>query len=184
MSSSTGLRELLILRHAKSDHSDPTLADIDRPLSDRGREDAHKIGQWIAQQQLHPDLIITSPAKRTLQTLRRARSYFDADGHISCMENSAVYESSHDTLLSVLAQTPTAPRTLLVGHNPGLESLLTYLTEDARLQQEVKLFPTCALAQLVLPADWTTLSQGCAKLINLWQVKALPLVADSLPSAR
>jgi phosphohistidine phosphatase len=178
MSANTGLRELLILRHAKSDHSDSTLVDFERPLSERGREDAHKIGQWIAQQQLNPDLIVTSPAKRTLQTIRRARTHFDNDHQIHCIEHQDVYESSHDTLLTVLAQTPQARRTLLVGHNPGLESLLTYLTEDARLQQEVKLFPTCALAQLVLPADWTKLTQGCAKLINLWQVKALPLSTD------
>ncbi len=171
---SSGLRELLILRHAKSDHSDPSLADFERPLSERGREDAHKIGRWIAQQQLHPDLIVTSPAKRTLQTIRRARSHFDHDNLVHCLESMDVYESSAETLLSVLSQTPLAKRTLLVGHNPGLETLLTFLTEDARLQQEVKLFPTCALAQLVLPADWTSLTPGCAKLINLWQVKSLP----------
>lgn len=178
MVSNGGLRELLLLRHAKSDHSDPTLADFDRPLSERGRDDAHKIGQWIEQQHLHPDLIVTSPSKRTLQTLRRARSHFDHDNQINCMDVMDVYESSHETLLSVLAQTPNAKRTLLVGHNPGLESLLTYLTEDDRLQQEVKLFPTCALAQLVLPADWNQLSPGCAKLINLWQVKTLPVLTD------
>ena len=174
MTNHNGLRELLILRHAKSDHSYPSLADFDRPLSERGRDDAHKIGQWIAQQQLHPDLIVTSPAKRTLQTIRRARSHFDHDNLIHCIEAMDVYESSYETLLSVLAQTPLAKRTLLVGHNPDLETLLTHLTQDDRLQQEVKLFPTCALAQLVLPADWSQLNRGCAKLINLWQVKTLP----------
>jgi len=174
----SGLRELLILRHAKSDHSDLTLIDFDRPLSERGKEDAHKIGKWIAQQQLTPDLIITSPAKRTLQTLRRARSYFDADNQIRCHEERDMYESHYETILSVMAQAPLAKRTLLIGHNPGLESLITYLTEDSRLQQEVKLFPTCALAQLVLPADWTRLKPGCAKLMHLWQVKTLPLSID------
>lgn len=178
MSANTGLRELLILRHAKSDHSDPTLADFERPLSERGREDAHKIGQWIAQQQLQPGLIVTSPAKRTLQTIRRARSHFDSNNQAECIEAIDVYESNTETLLSVLAHIPIAKRTLLVGHNPGLESLLTYLTEDSRLQQEVKLFPTCALAQLVLPANWSALSPGCAKLINLWQVKTLPVLTD------
>ncbi|MBP7900502.1 MAG: histidine phosphatase family protein [Gammaproteobacteria bacterium] len=178
MNATTGLRELLILRHAKSDHSDPTLADFDRPLSERGREDAHKIGHWITQQQLLPDVIVTSPSKRTLQTIRRARSHFDSDHTIHCIEHQDVYESDSNTLLSVLSQLPVASRILLVGHNPGLETLLTYLTEDPRLQQEVKLFPTCALAQLVLPADWSQLSPGCAKLINLWQVKALPLSTD------
>lgn len=178
MSSHANLRELLILRHAKSDHGDPFLQDFDRPLSERGKEDAHKIGKWIELNQLHPDLIVTSPSKRTLQTLRRARTYFDHDNQILCLENERVYESDHDTLLSVLSSLPLSKRTLLVGHNPGLEMLLTHLTVDERLDQEVKLFPTCALAHLILPSDWTKLDPGCAKLVNLWQVKALPLIED------
>lgn len=179
MSSSSPLRELLILRHAKSDHGDPTLADFDRPLSERGKEDAHKMGRWMVQQKLFPDHIVTSPSRRTLQTLKRARSYFDAEGLIHCDVQTALYEASLTTLLDLLANIPdSAKRTLVVGHNPSLELALTYLTNETRTESEVKLFPTCALAHFIMPADWRNLVMGSGKLVHLWHVKTLPELTD------
>ncbi len=173
------LRELLILRHAKSDHHDPSLADFDRPLSERGREDAHTIGHWIHHQRLHPDYIVTSPAKRTLQTIRRAKSHFDLDNAIVCHHEPSLYEASLDDLLAALSLIPTQhARVLMVGHNPSLEQLLTHLIPENHSLEAVKLFPTGALAQLILPANWQTLTAGCAKLINLWRVKALPAITS------
>ncbi len=173
------LRELLILRHAKSDHSDPTLADFDRPLSERGREDAHTIGRWLQSQRLLPDYIMTSPAKRTLQTIRRAKSHFDIDNRIQCHHEPSLYEATLTDLLTALAATPAQhERLLIVGHNPSLEQLLTYLAPETNSLEEVKLFPTGALAQLILPSNWQTLQAGCGKLINLWRVKALPTTAS------
>lgn len=169
------LRELLILRHTKSDHSDPSLSDFDRPLSERGREDAHTVGRWLHNQRLAPDYIITSPAKRALQTIKRAKSHFDCEDKVTCQQNNELYEASLTDLLKALAEVPmTQTRTLIVGHNPSLEQLLTYLAPESNSLDEVKLFPTGALAQLILPADWQTLTAGCGKLINLWRVKSLP----------
>jgi phosphohistidine phosphatase len=169
------LRELLILRHTKSDHGDPSLADFDRPLSERGREDAHNIGRWVAHLQLAPDYILTSPAKRTLQTIRRAKSHFDPEALLDCHHNDSLYEASLDSLLLALSEVPNhTHRVLLVGHNPGLEQLLTHLAPESNDLNDVKLFPTGALAQLILPSDWQALNAGCGKLINLWRVKSLP----------
>lgn len=170
------LKELLLLRHAKSDHSYPELVDFDRPLAERGKQDAHTIGQWMLTQNLIPDHIITSPAKRTLQTLKRVRSYIDPDNHISCTPDERIYEAPHYDLLRALADAPShASRILLVGHNPGLEELLHHLIcEPNHNSDSMKLFPTAALAHLILPADWKNLPANCGKLTNLWRVKALP----------
>jgi phosphohistidine phosphatase len=176
------LRELLLLRHAKSDRSDPTWLDFDRPLAERGREDAHTIGRWIQEQRLVPDHIITSPSKRTLQTLKRARTHFDPDNLISCSHDARIYEAPMTDLLASLADSPAqANRVLLVGHNPGLESLMSYLdgqndTDDTCIE-DVKRFPTSALAHFIMPSDWRQLNHGCAKLVNLWLVKTLPTQA-------
>jgi len=179
---STPLRELLLLRHAKSDRSDPSWLDFDRPLAERGREDAHTIGRWIQEQRLTPDHIITSPAKRTLQTLKRARTHFDPDNLISCFHDPRIYEAPMTQLLLSLEDIPAhANRVLLVGHNPGLEALMSYLDDqhaasDASIE-DIKRFPTSALAHFIMPTDWRQLRKGCAKLINLWHVKTLPTSA-------
>lgn len=182
ISTTAPLRELLLLRHAKSDRSDPTWLDFDRPLADRGREDAHTIGNWILDQRLIPDHIITSPSKRTLQTLKRVRTHFDADNLVSCAHDPRIYEAPMEQLLLSLADAPNdTKRVLLVGHNPGLEALMSYLsgqsTGSDNSIQDVKRFPTSALAHFIMPADWRNLSKGCAKLVNLWHVKALPTPA-------
>jgi phosphohistidine phosphatase len=171
----SALRELLLLRHAKSDHSNLSLPDFDRPLNERGREDAHTIGRWIVQQQLHPDFILCSPSKRTLQTLKRAQTHFDANNQIPCVTDKNIYQASLEALLTALANVfAQYQRVLLVGHNPGLESLITYLTPTDKDDDSVKLFPTSALAHLIMPTNWQSLSAGSAKLVNLWRVKQLP----------
>ncbi len=180
MDTSAVLRELLILRHTKSDRSDLSLADFDRPLSERGREDAHTMGRWLHKQHLIPNYILTSPAKRTLQTIKRAKNHFDPDNTITCLHQPNLYEATLDDLLNVLAEIPTHyERVLIVGHNPSLEQLLTYLAPETTSLNDVKLFPTGALAQLILPSDWQHLRAGCGKLINLWRVKNLPTQVNS-----
>lgn len=175
MTNTQKLRELLILRHAKSDHSNPELTDFERPLNERGREDAHTIGAWIAQQNLTPDCIFCSSSKRTQQTLKRAQSHFDKENQIATYFREDLYEAELSQLLSALRQTSAeCHRLLVVGHNPGLETLLTYLIPSVSPNEQVKLFPTSSLAHVILPADWQSLTAGCGKLLNLWYVKQLP----------
>lgn len=64
------MRELYILRHAKSSWDDLTLADFDRPLNSRGREDAPLMGRHLAKLEIKPDLILSSPAKRAKKTAK------------------------------------------------------------------------------------------------------------------
>ena len=171
------LKELLLLRHAKSDHSNLELVDFDRPLAERGKQDAHTIGHWMLEQQLIPDHIITSPAKRTLQTIKRVRNYIDPDSHISYVQDERIYEAPHYQLLRALADAPTnAYRVLLVGHNPGLETLLHHLIcQPDTMREGMKLFPTASLAKIILPSDWKNLPANCGKLVDLWRVKELPV---------
>ena len=65
------MRQLLILRHAKSSHKNEKLDDYDRPLSRRGRLDSKRIGDWLNEKELYPDCILSSPAKRARQTAVR-----------------------------------------------------------------------------------------------------------------
>ncbi|MDX6498298.1 MAG: phosphohistidine phosphatase [Blastocatellia bacterium] len=62
------MKTLLLLRHAKSSKDDPSLIDFDRPLNERGKNDAQLIGKYIRQQRIKADFVVSSPAERARQT--------------------------------------------------------------------------------------------------------------------
>jgi phosphohistidine phosphatase len=165
---SNRLRELILLRHAKSDWKDSSLDDIDRPLSARGKKNANKMAEWINQNDLFPDLILASPALRAQQTLRRICNECET----SIITVNELYLADTTVLLKVLAEAPSAERIMLIGHNPGLEELLNLLTIT---KSGAQLFPTCALAHLVLPYDWTQIESGSAKLQRFITPKQLKI---------
>jgi phosphohistidine phosphatase len=166
------LRELILWRHAKSDWSDDALADHERPLSERGRRNAKKMAAWIEEQNLQPDLILCSSAKRTQQTLKRLCK--ECDTRIEIIEE--LYMADVPVLLKHLAQAaPDAHRVMVLAHNPGLEDLVEYLQgETVTRSPDVKLFPTAALAQFIMPADWSQLEKGDGKLVAITRPKDLP----------
>lgn len=162
------LRELILLRHAKSAWKDETLADIDRPLADKGKKAATKVGKWIQQQNLTPDLILTSPAKRTRQTLKRVCSECGCETQIL----DELYLADLETLKQVLADAPKVERLMIIGHNPGLERLFNYLNSSTEASQ-TDLFPTASLAHFILPENWDNLSSGDGKLLRFIRPKEM-----------
>jgi len=153
------LRELMLLRHAKSDWKDANLADIDRPLSDKGKKNAAKMGKWLNDKNLMPDLILVSPAVRAQQTLKRICNECSANA----ITVDSLYLADLEQLCQVLADAPHAERIMLIGHNPGLETLFNLLIPKND-PSDVQLFPTCALAHLILPGDWSNIESGDGKL--------------------
>ena len=166
-------RELLLLRHGKSDWS----ADVDdyhRPLKDRGKRGAQRIGVWLAQLKMVPDLIVTSPAERALVTAQKACKAM-GNGAAGIQLDRRIYEAVVDDLLAVLGDCPQdAGRVMLVGHNPGLEHLLDWLASTTPETDDGKLLPTATLARLQMPADWGVLVAGCARLDAITRPGTLP----------
>lgn len=164
-------KELLLLRHGKSDWNSDT-TDFYRPLNKRGKRNAQQMGEWIGKQKLLPDLIITSTAKRAQTT---AEIVCEAMGIAvkSIQFEKCIYEASLPDLFQVLSHIPeSVQRLLLVGHNPGFESLLSHLAPDIPMQDDGKLLPTATLAYLQLDLKWSLL-QG--KYL-LQRPKDLPLL--------
>ena len=159
--------ELLILRHGKSDW-DVDTDDFNRPLKDRGKRGAQRMGVWLLQQGLIPDCILSSPAERALVS---AEKLCKAMGHgvERITTDRRVYGADVPDLLQVLGGCPAeAQRVLLVGHNPGLEDLLRFLAGDeVEVPSDGKLLPTAALARLEMPGDWETLPAGCAHMLSV-----------------
>jgi phosphohistidine phosphatase len=162
------MKTLLIFRHAKSDWGDASLADHDRPLNKRGREDAPRMGALLRQESLNPDLVLCSTAKRARKTAELALEEAGYASEIRFLED--FYAAPPQVYFKALAQLPDpVDLVMVVGHNPGLEELL------ARLTGELQALPTAALAQVELPIDrWDQLNpQTRGKLVELWKPKEL-----------
>ena len=155
--------ELLILRHAKSDWSTGE-TDFERPLNARGKRDAARMGKWLGDEDLLPDFLVSSPAKRARKTalkVARAMDFAETDIHWE----ASIYEATVAQLLGVLRQCPSsARRVLLIGHNPGLEQLLASLCPEVSTPADGKLLPTATLAQLHFSDNWTALRAGVGTL--------------------
>lgn len=165
------LRELILLRHAKSDWKDKSLEDIHRPISDKGKKSACKMAHWIKEKSLSPSLVWVSPAKRAQQTLKRLQ--LPDITQIKTIDS--LYLASDTQLLQLLSEVPTdAERVMLIGHNPGFEMLMAHLTKTIS-DRSVRLFPTAALAHFIMPNDWKNLPLGSGKLANFVRPKEIQL---------
>jgi phosphohistidine phosphatase len=152
------MKTLLILRHAKSGWDDPDLADFDRPLSSRGLSAAPLMGSVIYKNNLQPQMILSSPAKRAKQTAILVKETAEIAAEIRFAEN--IYEASPLKLLSVVSQIDDKTESvLLIGHNPGLEGLVRMVTGDAYS------LPTAALVKIDLKIEsWNEINANCGKV--------------------
>ncbi len=163
------MKTLLVLRHAKSSWSDTRLDDHERPLNARGERDGPRMGELIRSHRLTPDVIISSDATRARSTAEAAAEAAGYTGKI-LLEN-LLYGAGAADIIAVLRTVSEAGASivLIVGHNPGLEQLVTELTgEDEDL-------PTAALAQILLPIErWRDLDVSTrGTLQGLWRPKDL-----------
>lgn len=153
------LRELILLRHAKSDWKDDDHSDIERPISSKGKKQAIKVARWLQDNALTPDLILVSPAKRAQQTFRRICK--ECPSEFRTIDE--LYLAELDTLKQVLAQIHGVHRVMIIGHNPGLEQLYRFLLHQEP-NPETQLFPTASIAHFILPGSWQNLESGDGKL--------------------
>ncbi len=121
------MKELFLVRHAKSSWEDPTLSDFDRPLNRRGKEDAPFMGEHLRHLGVKPDLILSSPARRAKKTAKiMAEKLGYPKDKIEWVE--LIYEATPQALLYLVCQLPDdAKHVVIVGHNPGLTMLSNIL---------------------------------------------------------
>jgi phosphohistidine phosphatase len=154
------MKQLTLLRHAKS-VQDPTYGiDRERPLAERGRVDAEAMGRFLAQTEIVPDLITSSPAVRARQTAELLARNAGYSGGIRWEE--AVYAAGPDALLAVVRGLPDqAGHALMVGHNPGFEELAALLIGT---ECGVTL-PTAAAVHFEIDVEtWSEVCAGAGRL--------------------
>jgi len=168
--------ELILMRHAKSDWSSHT-ADIDRPLNDRGRRDAIRMGLYLNQKKLVPDRMVVSAAQRTRETadlLLNNQSVADKNIVI----DKELYLASMQTLRDIIElYAADNQRLLILAHNPGMDDMVSYLASSPLpLSASGKLMTTCALACFRIDSLDALKKPGLGKLQNLIRPKE---IADS-----
>jgi len=149
-------KELLLLRHGKSDWNTDT-SDFYRPLNKRGNKNAQQMGHWLLKQKLIPDLIISSPATRAMTTAKLVCEAMEIDIN-SIQTKQSIYEASLTDLHRLLSQVPkSTQRLLLVGHNPAFEYLVRQLAPNIPTASKSNLMPSAAIAYLQLDSQWSQL---------------------------
>ena len=157
------MRSLTLLRHAKTQTESATGRDFDRELTERGRDDAKRLAGEISDLRLDYDLVMSSPARRAVQTVAGL-------GIIDPAYDERIYNASTGELLALVQSIPAdAERLLLVGHNPGFEWLALSLAPGS-----IPGMPTCALAEIELAVDdWHAVEPGRGRLVRFIAPKGL-----------
>lgn len=156
------MKTLFLIRHAKSSWDDPAMADADRPLADRGKRDAPRMGKRLAQRDVEPDLIVSSPATRALATARifaEQLGYKPKDVQV----DRRLYPGQANELLRVIQRfDDELDRVMLFGHNPALLDLAHYLSTT------ITRMPTSAVAELVFDAkSWSKVDRNTLSRVTL-----------------
>ena len=156
----TQMKQLLVIRHAKSDWDDPKLADFQRPLNKRGHKNAPEMAIRLLKKKLIPEQIISSPARRAITTAE----YFAEElgkKKSAIVQKQEIYESSSAGLLQVVNDLDNRYHfTALFGHNPGVTNLINNLCDA-----DIFNIPTCGIALIEFPFDdWRLVSKGTGEL--------------------
>ena len=168
------MKNLLIMRHAKSAYPPDVAEDFDRPLNNRGLKDAPRMARLLGAFGPQPERILSSPAVRARETAQAVAAGLQlADDQL--LFDERLYLASTDDLNGAIGQLPDALTTVLVvGHNPGLEQWLGQLCGVS-----VRL-PTAGLARVDLPTGhWA----DCERVRGRLQWLVVPRLVKAMERA-
>ncbi|MBV4395732.1 histidine phosphatase family protein [Advenella alkanexedens] len=148
------MKTLLLVRHAKSSWSDPTLPDRIRPLAGRGRHDVEKMGKRLASRGVKPDLVLSSPAVRTAETAKALGKSLGYK-HRNITVNDRLYACQPGDILEVVKDFDDGlSYVMLVGHNPEITDFVHLFTD------RVAYMPTCATLELQFDVEaWADIAR-------------------------
>lgn len=183
------MRQLLLLRHAKSSWDETGQPDHARPLNARGRQAARAMAAAMRRLHLAPELVLVSTAMRTMETLHALEPFEDST-LVDPLEG--LYLAPAGKMLEVLRGVPETVRSvLLIGHNPGMQDLALALagpvgvaragaadvTASSLMQRLTERYPTCALAEFALAGPWSGIAAGSGRLLRFLTPGDLPELA-------
>lgn len=134
------MKQLILVRHAKSDWGDPALDDFDRPLNERGKKDAPEMARRLGKQKIKPDLLVSSPAKRAARTAKAFAEELGIDKK-EILFKPELYLAPPSVFFNVVESLSNKHDTvLLFSHNEGITDFANQLGV-ARIDN----IPTCGV---------------------------------------
>ncbi|KAF1013352.1 MAG: hypothetical protein GAK31_03501 [Stenotrophomonas maltophilia] len=156
------MRELILLRHAHAEPATPGQADLDRPLSPVGLAEAEAAGKWLKENNLLPECVLCSPARRTRETLEAVMASI---GYVEKRLEDRIFEAAPGTLAALIDERRDLERVMIVGHNPGLERLVALMTEGS--SSDYRGMPPASIAVLGFSPE-AAIEPGVASLNAFW----------------
>lgn len=152
-------KQLLLVRHGKSDWGNLDLKDFDRPLNKRGKENAPEMAERLVNKGFKPDLLVSSPAKRAKST---AKYFAEAYGFEQIQYETSIYEANTTGLLKVVNDlADSADKVLMFGHNPGFTDFANELCNA-----DIYNIPTAGMVLITFPFEsWQLVSRGTGDLV-------------------
>lgn len=152
-------KQLLLVRHGKSDWGNTDLKDFDRPLNKRGKENAPEMAERLKERGFTFDLMVSSPAKRAKSTAKFFAKAYQVD---NIQYEDSIYEANINTLLKVVNNLNDAADTVIMfGHNPGFTDLANELSDA-----DIYNIPTAGMVLMSFPFDsWKMVSRGTGELV-------------------
>lgn len=164
------MKTLYLVRHAKSSWDFPELDDFQRPLNERGKKDAPRMGKFLFSLGIKPELLLSSSAKRALKTARKVAKELGYEKK-QILKDKALYHAWPDRLLKVLVdQSDDYASVMLFGHNPGLTEFANQLCGAS-----IENIPTAGAVAIEFAVDhWRDIGYESGKLVFFHFPKGLP----------
>lgn len=157
------VRQIILLRHAHAEPASGDETDLSRPLTANGAREAQAAGDWLKTHGAQPDVVLCSPSARTRETAAQVMARLAGGKETSI--DTRIYEATPGALIEVLEEHADADCVLLVGHNPGLETLVSLLTDGT--SDHGRGMPPGSIAWMHVDGD-ASIEPGAASLRHFW----------------
>ena len=157
------VKTLYIIRHAKSSWDASNIDDFERPLNERGKRDAPRMGKRFKEKNIHPDLMLSSPAKRAYSTAKKIAKVLKYSKE-EIKTDRRLYHADEETMLTVLREVKDSKNVVMIfSHNPGLTEFVNSLLSG---EQDIDNVPTCGVVAFEFNLDsWKDVDWGKGKML-------------------
>ena len=162
------MKEIYVLRHAKSSWDNSNLSDFDRPLADRGISDAKKMSNFLKDMNIKIDKVLCSNAIRAKETFDLTADGFNFEIDKATYLDKLYFGDTTTIIQDLKELDESLNNILIVGHNPTLHYLVEILTNES-----INRFTTCNLAIISHDGEWVSLNSQQCSLKSLIRPKEL-----------